>query len=232
MYDDKIRNASVRYGRNAANNFIGYINSYRYNPVKLPDMKQLKSLSEDKFEAKIKQLDDAIEQIGQQEMPPLNFEYTYSEVNDGLIDTMSLMGASYEELGGASIKTSELSKKLKETFTPSIFKQLLSNLKAKLKGRPTDKIVHHKTKLTAKGIDLNNDGKINVAEYATNILASDIYSNGKVEGVINNQGQNRLLGDAKKENIAQTREMYSALYQQYNLKEAQEKFLSDLNNLS
>ena len=85
MYDDKIRNASVRYGRNAANNFIGYINSYRYNPVKLPDMKQLKSLSQDKFEAKMKQLDDAIEQIRQQEMPPLNFEYTYSEVNDGLI---------------------------------------------------------------------------------------------------------------------------------------------------
>ncbi len=97
---------------------------------------------------------------------------------------------------------------------------------------PTSKITYHKSKPTAKGVDLNNDGKIDIAEYATNILASDIYSNGKVDGVINNRGQNQLIGDAKKENIAKTRKVYFALYQQYNLKEAQEKFLSDLNNLS
>ena len=63
LYDEKIRNASVCYDRNAVSNFAGYINDFRYNPVELPDMKQLKSLSQDKFEAKMKQLDDAMEQI-------------------------------------------------------------------------------------------------------------------------------------------------------------------------
>lgn len=231
IYDNKITNPSVRYGRNAANNYQGYISDFQIDIVDLPKMKGLSKLSKDEFEAKMAQLDEVVEKLNAQKFPPINFEYTYSELNDDSIDMMSLMGASYEELGGVFVKTSELSKKLKDTFTPSIFKQIISNIKALIKGRPTSKITYHREKLSAKGADLNNDGKIDIGEYAANILASDLYSDGKIDGKINNQGENQLINDAKKENLIQTKVRYTALYQKFNLNEAQQEFLNNSNNL-
>ena len=231
IYDNKIIDPSARYGRNAASNYQGYISDFKVDVVKFPKMKNLNKLSHDEFEAKMTEFDNAIERLNAQKTPPVRFEYTYSELDGDSIDTMSLMGASYEELGGVSIKTRKMSKMLKDTFTPSIFKQIISNIKAKLKGRPTSKITYHREKLSAKGVDLNNDGRIDVAEYAANILASDLYSDGKIDGKINNQGENQLINDAKKKNIIRTKARYFALYQKFNLGKAKQEFLDNSNNL-
>lgn len=232
IYDNKIIDSSARYGRNAANNYQGYISDFQIDVVKLPPAKGLNKLSQDEFEARMAEFDKAIEKLNAQKIPPVSFEYTYSELNGNSIDTISLMGASYEELGGVSIKTKELTKKLKDTFTPSIFKQIISNIKALIKGRPTSKITYHREKLSAKGADLNNDGKIDIAEYAANILAGDLYSDGKIDGKINNHGENQLINDAKKKNIIRTKARYFALYQKFNLGKAKQEFLDNSNNLA
>ena len=231
IYDGKINNPSVRYGRNAVDNYKGYVSDFQFNAVKLPNTKGLASLTEDKFESRMAQLEDAINKIDEQKMPPVNFVHTYSELKDGLIDTISLMAASYEELGGTSIKTAALSKKLKDMFTPSIFKQLTLKFKAFLKGIKTPKIKYHPNKMSAKAYDLNDDGKIDTAEYAASIIVSDNLSNGKTDGTITNQGMNKSLAYAIESNFDVAREELSEIYESYNLKAAQEEFLSDPNNL-
>ena len=231
IYDGKINNPQVRYGRNAVYNYKSYIADFKLNPVKMPDMSGLIGLSKDKFESKMAQLDDCVRQLEEQKMPPVHFELTYSKVKDGSIDTQSLMGASFEELGKTSIKTKTLSKQLKNTFTPSIFKQILDNIKAFFNGKPTRRLEFHSSKVTAKALDLNNDGAIDIGEYATSILLVDKLSNGEIMGKENNKGMNASIAYATKRNYKNAKAEFQALYNQYNLKEAQEEFLKNPNNI-
>ena len=230
IYDDKIKNPSIKYGRNAADNHRSYIEDLKYAPIELPDVNGVANLPADEFNKKMNELDEAIEKIDEQRQTPINFQYKYSRTKDDTIDTLSLMATSYEELGGASVRTRDFSRSLRNTFTPSIFRQITQNIKAFFAGEKMKKLEYYPYKLTAKSLDINNDGIINVAEYAISILAEDELSDGKIDGIITNRGQIQALAYAKKANAMQAKAKYISLYDKYDLSRAQAKFFNDPNN--
>ena len=74
----------------------------------------------------------------------------------------------------------------------------------------------------AEPLDINNDGKIDVAEYGANIMASDILSKDtpdvtKADGTINSKGMNAILEYTKKSNAAAAAKLYSNIYKTYDL---------------
>lgn len=178
IYDNKVQNSSVRYGRNALSNY--------------------KSYTED-----LGNVDN---------MPPLKFEYRY--MPNGKLDKLALMGNAYEELGKKTeVKTEELTATLQE-FGGDRF--------------------------SAEAIDINKDGYIDVAEYATTTLTEDALSStkgfnvdpNKVDGIINNEGSNKTFALNLKSNAKIASEIYSKLYNEFGLDKAQEEFLSNDNNLT
>ena len=78
------------------------------------------------------------------------------------------------------------------------------------------------TDMTAQPLDINKDGKIDIAEYATNIIATDLLSKGttdinKIDGTINNKGMNAILEYSKISNSAAATKLYSSIYNTFNL---------------
>ena len=76
--------------------------------------------------------------------------------------------------------------------------------------------------MTAKPLDINKDGKIDISEYATNIIATDLLSKGttdvsKVDGIINNKGMNAILEYSKKSNAEAAEKLYAEIYNRYEL---------------
>ena len=76
--------------------------------------------------------------------------------------------------------------------------------------------------LTAEPIDINKDGKIDIAEYGSNIIAADILSKGstdpmKADGTINAKGMNAVLEYSKKSNAAAAAKLYSNIYNTHKL---------------
>jgi len=196
IYDGVIKNSSVKYGRNAADNHVEYLND-----AKRPNLKEVHKSSKGDFQ---KKSDEWLDNL-----PPLKFEYRYMP-NSRKVDTQALMGAAYEEMGkNTEIKTEELSAKLQEAFGDNA---------------------------SAKAVDLNKDGNIDLGEYSASVLLADIMSkkspilNG-ANGVITDEGQNKTLPYASKRNYGVAYKTYNAIYQQYDLKSAQEEFLKDKNNL-
>ena len=148
--------------------------------------------------------------------PPLEFEYRYMPSKK--LDKIALMGTAYEELGRKlSVKTNSLTKKLNEYAGDN----------------------QETGKLSAEAIDINKDGYVDISEYATSTLTEDILSSAKgfninpkeVDGLINNTGANKAfaLNLEKHEKIAS--EIYTNLYNEFNLKDAMNEFKSDKNNL-
>ena len=176
IYNNKITNPDVRYGRNAFDNYKIYIQD----------------------------LSDTDKKV------PLKFEYRY--MPDGKFNKFALLGNAYEELGKKTkVKTEEMNQKLE--------KQGFSNL-------------------SANALDINQDGYIDVGEYATSTLAQDAISStqgfnidtSNIDGLITEDGDKALaLNNKNKESEA--REIYSKLHQEFKLDKAQEEFLADQNNL-
>lgn len=234
IYDGKIANSSARYGRNAASNYQDYISHLGFDAVQFPNLGDLSQLDEDKFEARMQELDLSIDELKEKlaQMPPINFEYTYSEVQDGSIDTLSLIASSYEELDGSEIKTKELTKMLQQFDEPGVLKQVWNNIKAVFRGEKTQKINFHPLKMSAKALDFNNDGKIDLAEYSTSTLVADKLSHGEINGKITNHGENASLALANKKNYSYAKRLLKGLYEEYNLSAAQQEFLSQKGNLT
>ena len=212
IYDGKISNPSVKYGRNSVANYQEYLNDYTQPRVEFPDLAGLSQLSEDKFEKKLNELGCAIDKLDESlnSLPPLDFEQKY--MPDGKFDKMALMGAAYEEMGKrTSISTEELNASLKEVFSDQV---------------------------SIDALDLNKDEKIDLAEYGASILLADILSTNSdelkisnVDGTITKDGQNAVLpyGNIKNYDIAN--KTYQAIYNAFSLDDAQNKFVSDSNNL-
>ncbi len=233
-YDSVINNPSVRYGRNAVANYYTYLDDYKFQPVEMPKLDNLAQLDEDKFEAKMSELDTAIKKTDEQiaKMPPVKFEYTYAQCPGGKLDVMSLMGASYGEMGTKSKSTKEFSKSLQKTFSkPNIFMQIVNNVKAFFKGQPREKLELHPVKMSVDAFDINKDKKIDIAEYSVSILVSDMLSNGQIDGTVTNRGENASLAYANAKNAAAAKHVAENLYNKYDLGTAQEEFLKDENNL-
>lgn len=204
-YDKKVTDQSVKYGRNAIENNFTHLEAPIINNVNNPAPILDFSTNPEAFDKNVDKLEKFIDKNDQylNSLPPLEYEYRYMpEVNNGQIDKKALLGAAYEEMG----KIKELPLKEFE------YRYLLDDT------------------MTAEPLDINKDGKIDIAEYGANILATDVLSKGttdvtKVDGTINNKGMNAIIEYTKKSNAQAAVNLYSKLYNTYGLDSA----LNDFN---
>lgn len=203
-YDNKVTDASVRYGRNAIENHLTYLEeplvNDNPNPAPILDF----STNPQAIDKNIENLEYFIEENDNylKSLPPLEYEYRYMpNVVNGQIDKKALLGAAYEEMGGVK----ELPV---EEFE---YRYMIDDT------------------MTAEPLDINKDGKIDIAEYGANILATDVLSKGttdvtKVDGTINTKGMNAILEYTKKSNAKLATDLYSNLYHTYNLDKSVDDF--------
>ncbi len=205
-YDNSVTNPSVRYGRNAVENYYTYLeqpivsDSMTSAPIlELGASSDTVDRNTDKINQFLKENDEYLKAL-----PPLEFEYRYmpNMVQKGQIDKMAVLGAAYEEMG----KVNEMSvKELDERFAPD-------------------------SNFTSAALDVNKDGKIDIAEYGSSILAADMLSKSPVpdtaniDGTINKKGFDAVLAYTQKSNAAAAAAMYAKINDTYNLAEAKKEF--------
>ena len=201
-YDERVSDPSVRYGRNAVENYYTYLENPivedKMTPAPILDFglnPNADNNNADKLNKFLKENDEYLKAL-----PPLQYEYRY--MPQGPVNTKALLGAAYEEMGGKK----ELSvEELDYRFAPD-------------------------SSFTSKALDLNNDGKVDIAEYGSSILAADMLSKSdtpdtkNIDGTINNKGFNAVLAYTQKSNVAAATKLYSNIYNTYNLGEAQKNF--------
>ena len=204
-YDNSVTNPSVRYGRNAVDNYYSYIEkplmASNMNTAPILDF-GLSPDAAEKNEAKLnkflKENDEYLKSL-----PPLEFEYRYMpSAQKGSVDTQAVLGAAYEELG-----------KRKEVSVDEMDYNIAFN-----------------KDFSTESMDLNKDGKIDVAEYGSTILASDALSKSDnpqaedIDGTINQKGLNSIMEYTKKSNAQAATKLYSSLYNRYELGSALKDF--------
>lgn len=201
-YDNKVTDPSVKYGRNAVENYYTYLEkpivSDPMNTAPILDFGVNPNVADnnaEKLNNFLKENDDYLKAL-----PPLEYKYRYMPT--GTVDTKAVLGAAYEEMGAKK----ELSiEELDSRFAPN-------------------------KDFTSEALDINKDGKIDIAEYSTSIMAADMLSKSEtpdisnIDGTINSKGQNAILAYAKKSNAAAAAKMYANIYNTYNLGEAQKDF--------
>lgn len=196
-YDNKTKDDSVRYGRNAVENLYTYME----HPLVTDKMTTAPildfSLNPDAAQNNIDKLDKFLKENDEylKALPPLEFEYRYMpKLPKGQVDKKAVLGAAYEEMGGVNELTV---KELDSEFAP-------------------DKTY------SSKALDINNDGKIDTAEYGSSILAADMLSKpgipdpSNINGTINKKGLDAVLAYSQKSNAEAAIKMYSALYNKLN----------------
>lgn len=196
-YDGKIADESIKYGRNAVDNHINHMQAPIANEnFAVPpvfDFSPTTQAGENNLKALEKYADANDAYLNS--LPPLEYEYRYiPNFSNGNIDKKAVLAAAYEEMGGVK----EISVKEFEN------KYLIDDSQ------------------TAEPMDINKDGKIDIAEYGANIIAADVLSKGttdpiKANGVINTTGMNAVLEYSKKSNAAAATKLYSKIYNTYNL---------------
>lgn len=201
-YDERVSDPSVRYGRNAVENYYTYLENPivedKMTPAPILDFglnPNADNNNADKLNKFQKENDEYLKAL-----PPLQYEYRY--MPQGPVNTKALLGAAYEEMGGKK----ELSvEELDYRFAPD-------------------------SSFTSKALDLNNDGKVDIGEYGSSILAADMLSKSdtpdtkNIDGTINNKGFNAVLAYTQKSNATAATKLYSNIYNTYNLGEAQKDF--------
>lgn len=210
--DNKVQDSSVKYGRNAAANFKQYIEDFKF-----PE------LTKDTFDFQKNPVEDTQKLLDQMNSPdhkkalnnPIAFRYKYlpGAVDANNLDKKALLGVSFEELGQKlSAPVQEMTQKLQEAFGAN---------------------------MSAASIDINKDNNIDIGEYATAVLVSDMLSTDStrlekknITGEINNQGQNRLSAYFNKNNEQGAESEFKAVYDDFNLGTAAQEFASNPNNLS
>ena len=196
-YDGKLKDESVKYGRNAVDNHIKAMEAPIANDnfAKPPvfDFSPSAQAGDKNLEALEKYLDKNDAYLNA--LPPLEYEYRYiPNLVNGKIDNKAVLGAALEEMGGA-----------KELSVKEFEKRYLID-----------------ESQTAEPLDINKDGKIDIAEYGSNIIAADILSKGttdpiKANGIINTKGMNAVLEYSKKSNAAAAAKLYESIYNTHKL---------------
>ncbi len=196
-YDGKVKDDSIRYGQNSVDNHIKNMEAplVKDNMAVPPvfDFSPTAQTEENNLKALEKYIDKNDEYLNS--LPPLQYEYRYiPNFVNGKLDKKAVLGAALEEMNGAK----ELSVKEFEK------KYLMSDIQ------------------TAEPLDINNDGKIDIAEYGANIVAADILSKGstdpmKANGIINPKGMNAVLEYSKKSNAAAAAKLYANIYNTHQL---------------
>lgn len=199
-YDNKESDKSIRYGKNAADNInrhlLSPLNEIHSNPAPILDFSPNIEAIEDNIEAIEDFLDENERYL--KELPPLEFEYRYMpNIGTGKVDAKAVLANSFIEMGGKKSMSVE-------------------NFEADYLLDDT---------MTAKPLDINKDGRIDIAEYSTNTIAADLLSKGttdvtKVDGTINTKGFNAVLEYTKKSNAAAAAKLYENIYNTYSLQDA------------
>ena len=201
--DDKnITNPSADYGKNAIQNYYSFLEQplIKDNNATPPILDF--STNPNAQEKNIEEMDKFVKANDDylNSLPPLEFEYRYMPNihKKGDIDTNALFGTAYEEMG-----------RRKEVNTEEI-NQVFG--------------------VDSNPIDLNKDGKIDLAEYSTTILTADMLSKSdtpdinNIDGTINNKGLSKVYEYTQKSNAQAATQLYSSLYNKFNLGEEVKKF--------
>lgn len=196
-YDGKIADESVKYGRNAVDNHVKHMQAPIVNDnFSVPPVFDFSPTSKSS-DSNLKAMEEFANANDAylDSLPPLQYEYRYiPNFTKGNLDKKAVLGAAYEEMGGVK----ELPVKEFEN------RYLLDESQ------------------TAEPLDINKDGKIDIAEYGANIVATDILSKGatdpmKADGVINAKGMNAILEYSKKSNAAAAANLYANVYNTHKL---------------
>jgi len=195
-YDKLNIDSSIKYARNASANQKDFVISplRDVNNIQAPVLK---------FAQDEKSLDENIEKLDKftkendaylASLPPLEYEYRYMpKPINGKIDKKALMGVAYEQMGQKEFSVKDFETNFLDT-----------------------------NKMTAGPLDINQDGKIDVSEYAANILATDMLSKDmtdvtKIDGSINSKGMNAMLTYSTKANAAAAQKLYANIYKTFEL---------------
>ena len=196
-YDGKIADESVKYGRNAVDNHVKQMQAPITNDnFAVPPVFDF-ALTSTSSDSNLKAMEDFVNANDAylNSLPPLQYEYRYiPNFTKGNLDKKAVLAAAYEEMGGVK----ELSVKEFEN------RYLIDESQ------------------TAEPMDINKDGKIDVAEYGANIVATDVLSKGgtdpmQANGVINTKGLNAIMEYSKKSNAVAAAKLYANVYSAYNL---------------
>ena len=199
IYDNKIADPSIRYGKNAVENHFQHLEKPLLDAMTNPNPAPILDfgIEEDAVDSNIEALEKFTENNDKylSSLPPLEYEYRYlPNFENGKIDTKALLAAAYEEMNG-----------VKELSVDEFSARYLMN-----------------EEMTAEPLDVNKDGKIDIAEYGANMLATDLLSKdttdvSKVDGSINTKGMNAILEYTKKANSQAASELYTNIYNTYDL---------------
>ena len=203
FYDNKISDSSVKYGRNSVSNHIEYLHEPIANGVYTTAPILDFSPTAEAQENNIKSLEEFVQSNDKylESLPPLNYEYRYvPKFTDGNINKKALLGAAYEEMGTVELPV----EKFEKLYLPS-------------------------SDMTAKPMDINKDGNIDIAEYGANMIAADVLSKNttditKADGSMNSTGMNAILEYTKKANAQAAVNLYNNIYTSYNLGSAINEF--------
>ena len=207
-YDNRVSDSSTRYGRNAVENLYTYMEqplvTDKMTTAPILDFGVNPNAADNNIDKLDKFLKENDEYL--KALPPLKYEYRYMpQLQKGQVDKKALLGAAYEEMGGEK----ELSvAELDHRFAPD------------------------KT-FTSKALDINNDGKVDIAEYGSSILAADMLSKSDVpntsniDGTINKKGFDAVLAYTQKSNAEAAAKLYSNIYNTYNLGDAKKDFKAE-----
>ena len=196
-YDNKINDESIKYGRNAVDNHIKHMQAPITNDnFAVPPVFNFSPNAKAR-EENLNALEEFVDANDAylNSLPPLEYEYRYiPNFTQGNLDKKAVLAAAYEEMGGVK----EMSVKEFED------KYLIDDSQ------------------TAEPMDINKDGKIDVAEYGANIVATDVLSKGgtdpmQANGVINTKGLNAIMEYSKKSNAVAAAKLYANVYNAYNL---------------
>ena len=195
-YDGKIADDSERYGRNAVANHREFVTAPLRTAMEGESPMLNFSPTEKAQQENINKIEKFIDDYNKylESMPPLNYEYRYMpKPADGNIDKKALFAAAREEMGADEIPV----KTFEENYLPS-------------------------KDYTAKPLDLNNDGNIDVPEYSASLLAADALSKdepdvSKINGSMNSKGMTAVMEYARKSNVDAAVKLYSQIQSTYNL---------------
>lgn len=203
---DRLNNSSIKYGRNAVSNHFEYSEQIKSAALDLPDLANLKGLSEDEFAKKVDEASSSLDK--KDNSPPLNLvmKYLPQNVDYKNLDKLALLGAAFEEMGKKlSISVDEMTSKLQSAFGKNV---------------------------SAKAVDVNNDGQIDVGEYATTILIEDMLGENQnaleaknINGEITSDGQKASAIYINQTNYAEASKEYKAIHESFGLEAAKNEFL-------
>ena len=135
-------------------------------------------------------------------------KFEYRYIPTEKYSTQALMGNAYEELGKKTeVSVKELNEKLQSP------------------------------ELTAEALDLNNDGKVDIAEYATSTMATDMLDTDQtkcdvknLDGKITNKGEDATMHLYTKQNVQNAKALFTEIHKHFDLDKAMNEFKANPNN--